>query len=219
MSAQRSQDEDDPDEISAGPSRKRHKSAHVYSNNISSSLQLSQQEQSASSGILEYVTVKNFMCLDNMMCAFSPQINLVQGRNGSGKSAILTAIIVGLGGSSRTTNRGNNLKELVKYGKQSATIEIALKNSGRDAYKLDLYGDMIIVERKIQANGGGGRYKLKAKDGNVSSLHKLYNYSEPQALYKFFLKATQLQQMNDDYNELEKALKVSLDIIEDRKED
>ncbi|KAG7155974.1 structural maintenance of chromosomes protein 6-like [Homarus americanus] len=119
MSAQRSQDEDDPDEISAGPSRKRHKSAHVYSNNISSSLQLSQQEQSASSGILEYVTVKNFMCLDNMMCAFSPQINLVQ---------------------------------------------------------------------------------------------------EPQALYKFFLKATQLQQMNDDYNELEKALKVSLDIIEDRKE-
>lgn len=54
----------------------------------------------------------------------------------------------------------------MKYGKQAATVEIAIKNGGRDAYKPHTYGSLIIVERRI-LRGGGGSYKIKGKNGNV----------------------------------------------------
>ena len=46
----------------------------------------------------------------------------------------------------------------------SADVCITLRNRGPDAYKHGVYGDRIIVERKLQKEGGGG-YKIKSSDG------------------------------------------------------
>ena len=46
------------------------------------------------------------------------QVNFVTGRNGTGKSALLTGLMVGLGGKASATNRGNQLAGFVQYGKQ-----------------------------------------------------------------------------------------------------
>ena len=41
---------------------------------------------------------------------------------------------------------------------------VKLRNRGRDAYKHSLYGDSIIVERKLTSDGSS-HYRLKSIDG------------------------------------------------------
>lgn len=177
-------------------------------------------------GIIEKITLVNFMCHTMLEVPLGPNVNFIIGRNGSGKSAIMTALVVGLGGKAATTNRGNSLKGFIKDRCGYAQVSIKLRNRGQDAYRPKEYGDCIIVERRISSDGSGS-YKLKAKDGRVVSQKKnelnhildqfniqvdnpvsvlnqdtsrnFLNSSDPKDKYKFFLKATQLEQMSSDY--------------------
>lgn len=47
------------------------------------------------------------------------------------------------------------------YPLRTAEIVIKLRNRGEDAYKHDIYGDSIIIERKLSQDGSGS-YKLKS---------------------------------------------------------
>lgn len=60
-------------------------------------------------GCIESIHVRNFFCHDNLEVNFNRNLNFIVGRNGSGKSAILTALVVGLGSRASATNRGNSL--------------------------------------------------------------------------------------------------------------
>lgn len=177
-------------------------------------------------GIIEKVTLVNFMCHTMLEVPLGPNVNFIIGRNGSGKSAIMTALVVGLGGKATTTNRGNSLKGFIKDKCSYAQVSIKLRNRGQDAYKPDDYGESITVERRISSDGSGS-YKLKSHDGKLISQKKdelnhildqfniqvdnpvsvlnqdtsrnFLNSSDPKDKYKFFLKATQLEQMSTDY--------------------
>jgi len=70
----------------------------------------------AESGIIESVTCTNFMCHTKLHIPLGPLINFIIGHNGSGKSAVLTALTLCLGGKATATNRGQNLKSFVKEG-------------------------------------------------------------------------------------------------------
>lgn len=50
------------------------------------------------------------MCHDNFEVQLNPRINFICGKNGSGKSAIQTAVAVGLGGKALATNRGSAMR-------------------------------------------------------------------------------------------------------------
>uniref|UniRef100_A0A2I4D4M6 Structural maintenance of chromosomes protein 6 n=1 Tax=Austrofundulus limnaeus TaxID=52670 RepID=A0A2I4D4M6_AUSLI len=178
-------------------------------------------------GIVESITLKNFMCHSLLgPFAFGSNVNFVVGNNGSGKSAILTALIVALGGNAQSTNRGSSLKGFVKEGESSADVSITLRNKGRDAYKPEVYGPSIIVDLRITRDGLR-TYKLKSTTGQVLSTKKeelisiLDNFNiqvnNPVSVltqemskyflhskgegdkYKFFMKATQLEQMRVDF--------------------
>ncbi|XP_073705563.1 structural maintenance of chromosomes protein 6-like [Garra rufa] len=193
-------------------------------------------------GIIESISLKNFMCHSLLgPIAFGPNVNFVVGNNGSGKSAVLTALIVALGGKALTTNRGSSLKGFVKEGESSADVSITLRNRGHDAYKPELFGQSIIVDLHISSEGLR-TYKLRSKTGHLvssekeelvcildhfniqvdnpvsiltqdMSQHFLHSTGEGDK-YKFFLKATQLDQMKEDYSYIMKTKTMTQNTVE-----
>ncbi|XP_047519976.1 structural maintenance of chromosomes protein 6 [Pieris napi] len=119
-------------------------------------------------GSIHSIHVRNFFCHDNLEIKFNPNVNFIVGRNGSGKSAILTALVVGLGARASATDRGSNLHSFIKKGTNSATVEIKLRNSSPRAFKHDIYGDFITIVRTLNASGGSS-YKVKSASGEVIS--------------------------------------------------
>ncbi|XP_033860951.1 structural maintenance of chromosomes protein 6 [Acipenser ruthenus] len=197
-------------------------------------------------GIVESISLKNFMCHSLLgPFEFGSNVNFIIGNNGSGKSAILTALIVGLGGKATTTNRGLSLKGFVKHGQSSADITIRLRNRGTDAFKGDVYGDSIIIEQRITCDGSR-TCKIKSKLGQVVStkkeeltaildhfniqvdnpvsilnqeMSKQFLHSKSEAdKYKFFMKATLLEQMKGDYIHIKQTKAITRDQIETQEE-
>ncbi|XP_071999719.1 structural maintenance of chromosomes protein 6 [Engystomops pustulosus] len=186
------------------------------------------KSNTAEVGIIESISLKNFMCHAMLgPFQFGPNVNFVVGNNGSGKSAVLTALIVGLGGKAAITNRGTSIKGFVKDGQTSADISIKLRNRGHDAFKPDVYGESIVVQQRLTSDGGRS-YKLRSSTGSLVSTkkeeltaildhfniqvdnpvsvltqemskHFLQSKNETDK-YKFFMKATQLDQMKEDYS-------------------
>lgn len=60
-------------------------------------------------GCILSIHVRNFFCHENLEVTFNRNVNFIVGRNGSGKSAVLTALVVGLGGRASATNRGSSI--------------------------------------------------------------------------------------------------------------
>ncbi len=184
-------------------------------------------------GILESVHVVNFMCHENYMFDLGPLINFICGKNGSGKSAILTAITLCLGGKASSTNRGQSLKSFIKEGKENASITVRIRNKGDGAYLPVEYGDTILVERSFSRSGTSG-FKLKSQRGGIVSTKKadldeicdhfalqidnpmnvlsqdsarqFIGSSSPADKYKFFVKGVQLEQLDQDYRIVEENL-------------
>ncbi|XP_058980597.1 structural maintenance of chromosomes protein 6 [Musca domestica] len=165
----------------------------------------------------------NFMCHSNLTVEFHSRVNFLVGSNGSGKSAILAALVLGLGGSAKTTNRSRSAKAFIKNGETSAKIEIVLANDGAQPYEPDIYGDKIIIVRTISLSSGS--YVIKSESGQVVSkkvddLHRILMYHnvqvdnpvfvlnqdsareflkelEPSKNYQLFLKATQIDVVHE----------------------
>lgn len=201
--------------------------------------------QEAEVGVVEKIELVNFMCHRRLDISFSPNVNFILGRNGSGKSAIMTGIMVALGGKAVSTNRGSSLKQFIRTGCNSAEVLVTLRNRGSEAYKPESFGDRIIVERQIKRDGSGV-YKLKGARGNVVSQKKeelvtvldhcniqidnpisllsqdtsrnFLHSSNPNAKYRLFMKATHLEQIAHDYERAEEHQKLMEDGIQKKKE-
>lgn len=193
------------------------------------------QNIATDSGIIEEIHCVNFMCHGHMTIQLGPLINFVIGHNGSGKSAVLTALTVCLGGKATATNRAQNLKSLIKEGKDHCSIQVRIKNQGPLAYKPQDYGDSITVERHFNRSGTSG-FKIKDMNGKIQSTKKaeledildafslqidnpmnvltqdmarqFLNHSTPKDKYKFFLQGTQLEVLSKDYQQIEQSLEL-----------
>ncbi|CED84316.1 DNA repair protein RAD18 (SMC family protein) [Phaffia rhodozyma] len=194
--------------------------------------------EKAQMGVIQEVELVNFMCHSYLEVKLGPQVNFLTGANGSGKSAILTAITVALGAKANSTGRGSGIKSFVKTGEDMCRVTVKLKNRGPEAYRPDVYGDIIIIERGVHREGNASSYKLKSSlTGKIVSskreeLDKILDHMNIQVdnpinvlsqdaaraflaksnasdKYNFFLKGTQLAQLSDEYD----LVKTNIDVI------
>lgn len=194
------------------------------------------ENHAALNAIIESITCFNFMCHERLHCDLGPLLNFIVGENGSGKSAILTAITLCLGGKASATNRGGSLRSFVKEGRDHASLVVKIKNQGTDAFKPDQFGESIIVERWFTKSGSSG-FKLKSETGRIISSKKgdvddvvdyfclqvdnplnvlsqdnarqFLNAATPATKYKYFVQGTQLEQLSNDYQLLQEYLEAN----------
>ena len=206
---------------------------HTASQFIQRGMRERRENVASEYGVIEEVRCRNFMCHGNLRIKLGPLINFIIGHNGSGKSAVLTALTMCLGGKATATNRATSMKSLIKEGQESATLAVKIKNRGDGAYKPDLYGTSILVERHFSKSGASG-FKIKNAEEKIISTKKgdlddILDYfafqldnpinvltqdmarqflsnSTPEDKYKFFIKGTQLETLDADYKMMEEYL-------------
>ncbi|TFK52189.1 P-loop containing nucleoside triphosphate hydrolase protein [Heliocybe sulcata] len=199
----------------------------------------------AEMGIIESLEMHQFMCHKYLTFSFGPQINFIIGHNGSGKSAVLSAVTVALGGKATSTGRGSGLKSFIREGQSVSEVSISLKNQGEEAYKPESYGKSIVVTRRFTKEGSSS-YKIKSKDGRVvstkreelaaicdhmniqvdnpmnvltqDSARQFLSAANPNDKYKFFLKGTQLQQLSDEYDTCFENISQTAKVLQSKKD-
>ncbi|KAL9549784.1 hypothetical protein MBANPS3_005045 [Mucor bainieri] len=196
-------------------------------------------------GTISRVECVNFMCHKFLQIDLGPKINFIIGHNGSGKSAILTAITVALGASAGATNRAKTIGSFIKEGTSAAIVTIHITNNGTNAYRPDLYPERIIVERRINKEGGHP-YKIKNKSGRVVSTkkedltaildhlnllvnnpltmltqdmaRKFLSDSSAEDKYRLFMHGTQLKTLEDDFSVIRESLDSAAVTVKRKKE-
>lgn len=199
----------------------------------------------AEGGIIESIQIVNFMCHENLTVNLGPLINFVVGENGSGKSAVLTALTLCLGGKASDTNRGGSLRSFVREGQDRGFLAVKIKNGGTDAYQHDIYGDTITIERHFSKTGSSG-FKIKSDAGRIISTKKqevdeisewyalqisnpltvlsqdnarqFLNSASPAQKYNFFVSGVQLEQLDNDYKMSQDTLDKTLILRDDLNE-
>jgi chromosome segregation ATPase len=89
----------------------------------------------------------------------SVSLNMVIGANGTGKSTVLNAICLGLGGDPKLLGRADDLRAFIRHGEAVATVEIHLApHPGRPAH---------VFKRVLDANKGSASAKSRGRGSST----------------------------------------------------
>ena len=113
---------------------------------------MKENEPSAGGLMLRELNIKNFAIIDDLQVEFTPGFNVITGETGSGKSIIIDALELILGG------RGS--KDFIKQGQEKAfiqglfTIPKGLENYFYDEYHIQPEDGIIITRELFQSKQG-----------------------------------------------------------------
>jgi energy-coupling factor transporter ATP-binding protein EcfA2 len=109
---------------------------------------------------LSEITIKNLGVIESATLEFEPGLTVLTGETGAGKTMVLTALNLILGGKSDSALVRTGQERLIASGRFSVTKEIANSASEKGA---DLDGDELILTRNVNSDG-----KSKAIAGGIS---------------------------------------------------
>ncbi len=116
--------------------------------------------------------LNNFMSYDNISIPISPTFNVIVGRNGAGKTSIISAIRIALGSLARERHR--LLDRYIRHGEKAARISILIENKNSFGEKIfkDLDDDMVEITR-ILRRGKQSLFRLNGKPIHLRNLRTL----------------------------------------------
>lgn len=117
-------------------------------------------------GAIVRVSVENFVTYEKAEFLPGPHLNMVVGPNGTGKSSLVCAICLGLGYSPKHLGRAGSVKEFVKHGKDTATIEIELQKRPKDRRNY-------IVKVQIRREQNTQKWWMNGKETNHKTVQTL----------------------------------------------
>jgi len=109
---------------------------------------------------LSEITIKNLGVIESATLEFEPGLTVLTGETGAGKTMVLTALNLILGGKSDAALVRTGQERLVASGRFAVTKEIANSASEKGA---ELDGDELILTRNVNSDG-----KSKAIAGGIS---------------------------------------------------
>jgi len=137
--------------------------------------------------MLKKIFIQNYKLIDKLELEFHKRLNVITGETGSGKSILISAIDVVLGGKAS--------KESIKTGSERAYIELtlALKSSIDEVlgeYGIESFGDELVVSKEITISGSRSRVNgtlvnqdfikiLREKFLDIHSQHQTYSFMQP----------------------------------------
>ncbi len=102
--------------------------------------------------MLKYLRIQNFAIIENVEIEFGTGLNIISGETGAGKSIIMDALNIILGGRAKS--------DLIRSGTNSASVEALFEVPDREAIQgvldntgIEIEYDELIVRRIIQPNG------------------------------------------------------------------
>ncbi|XP_041656098.1 structural maintenance of chromosomes protein 5 isoform X2 [Cheilinus undulatus] len=113
-------------------------------------------------GSILRITMKNFLTYDHSVVYPGPNLNMIIGANGTGKSSIVCAICLGLAGKPAILGRGDKVGGYVKRGCSKGAIEIELYKSGGN----------IVINREIIAENNQSVWTLNGKHCNQKTVEE-----------------------------------------------
>jgi len=107
-------------------------------------------------GTIKKIELYDFMCHGELVVKPGPDVNVITGKNGAGKSSILQALVIGLGGNAKEADRGyKSLAKFIRHGAEKAVVKLTLCNENPPdfpygtTWKPKEYGKTIIFQRDI----------------------------------------------------------------------
>lgn len=117
-------------------------------------------------GAIVRVSVEKFVTYEKADFFPGPHLNMIVGPNGTGKSSLVCAICLGLGYSPKHLGRAGSVKEFVKHGKDTATIEIELFKRPKDRRNF-------VVRVQIRREQNSQKWWLNGKETNHKTIQSL----------------------------------------------
>lgn len=140
--------------------------------------------------MIKQLRIKDYILIDELTANFNEGLNVITGETGSGKSILINAIDLVF--APRVS------KEVIKTGKEKATIELTIENRRHNVEKLfaengiDYYGTEIVISKEISNSAVKTRVngtlvnqelikQLKNFFLDIHSQHQTYSFMQPKS--------------------------------------